>query len=60
MAICQPPPERLTDKQFIEKISPTGRKGEPQRRCAVSTIQNNNNNNDDDNKKKTNKNILLP
>jgi hypothetical protein len=30
-----PPPARLTERHFIEKIPPTGKKAKPQKRCVV-------------------------
>jgi hypothetical protein len=33
--LINPPPARLTERHFIEKIPPTGKKAKPQKRCVV-------------------------
>jgi hypothetical protein len=32
-----PPPKRLTERHFLERIPPTGKKARPHRRCVVCT-----------------------
>jgi hypothetical protein len=33
----QPPPKRLTERHFLERILPTGKKARPHRKCVVCT-----------------------